>query len=315
MKKLFLFLAVALLGLPLMAQEPDSTFLHVKADERGLVLTVKDSRKADSTIVSNTILPADISVPLRKKPYYVELHRAGQSSPAYRGIMYYDNPRKTSHFIQSWSRGGLQFVSFNNYFYGRPRATVGVPGPDGAPAKTLSNIGYLNLFKFSLFPGFSTSLLKGTGFLGLDGKDLYTLNDAGGIIARPNPIILPAISVILINGEFRVGGALLTDYADASILASYAWYPDIYKDFVKFSYLTGHDVFVGLELSSRIPAVNYKLKAGLQMYPGLKTVSYKVANGVIGDFMTIDTAVPNMFVVALEMSLGISKGENILRIF
>ena len=298
--------------------------LRIEADEADLQLTVKDRRNGDSTYVDLATLPADLDIPIRKKPYYVELHRIGQSTHAYRGTLKFDSPDKKRHYIQSWSKNNFQFLSFDAFVFGMPKIGIGSAGPDGQPAKSYRNLGNVNLVKFSVFgiPGLSTSLIRGAAFYGTDSNEkLFTTLGSGSVTNIENATFLPAVSILFINGEFRIGGALLSDYSDICAVASYAWYPDIVKSLIGFSHIVGHDLFVGGEVSSRLPIANVRLKAGLQMYPSLKANLYspsgKSGGNLESSYSVYDLNFPNMFVVSLGISLGpkSTKGDYLLRIF
>ena len=192
----------------------------------------------------------------------------------------------------------------------------------GPELKSYRNLGNASFAKFRFFPGFSTSVLRGNLFLGSDERYPLYIKDKTGDQLHPveKVQLLPAISAFLINGEFRVGGAII-DYVDVNAVATYAWYPDVWRNFLPFSYVSGHDIFVGLEMSSRFPFFNVNLKTGLQMYKALEANLYaqglSQSREVKDNFVKQSMDYPYMFVMSVGFSLGgrDSKGNNILRVF
>ena len=148
-------------------------------------------------------------------------------------------------------------------------------------------------------------------------------SDPGGSDATidiESPLVLPALSCLLINEEFRMGVSA-TDYADVALLGSYTWYPDVLKSVLEFSHMTGHEFFIGGEISSRISSVNFNVKAGMQMYANAKANIFARpvgSSGVKGKYYVENMNIPNSFVISLGFTLGSSessKGNNILRLY
>lgn len=308
--------------------------LNVETDAKNLYLVVKTRKgetSPDSTLVNRLLLPTDIYLPLRKKPYYVELHRGGTDAIAYRGSLKYDSEDKKGHHIQSWSQNNFQLLSAN-FFLPLNKASSSL-GPHTvalgeAPQPTFQMMGNASLFKFRLFPGFSTSVLHGAVFMqenilaGQAVSPVYVPKaDGGDVVTTSMPGFLPAATVLFLNDEIRVGGAIF-DYMDVSLVGAYAWYPDFLKYVIPISHFTGHDVFAGVELSSRLPFIDVNLKAGMQMYFGAKANLYSAdlnkTNASTADkFYTQQLKMPAMFVVSVGISLGgkDSKGDSIIRVF
>ena len=297
--------------------------LAVVADEEKVRLTVKDRRGGDTVFVQNVALPAEISIPVRKKPYWIEVDRFGQT--AYKGRMRFSNENKTRHKITTWSKNNIQVISGNYFLSGNAPFTVGVPDPESGMMREYTNVGNINLLKVKLFKGFSTSMLRGSLFMGTDESVPLAVPKAiKGNQILPNveyAMYLPAVSCLLINDEFRVGGALL-DFLDIDAVASYAWYPDAFKSIVGFSYVSGHDIFIGGELSTRFPYLNVNIKAGMQMYRNLKANIYSAeinptSNETRNQYYTENLPIPDMFVISVGFSIGgkDSKGNNMLRVF
>ena len=106
-------------------------------------------------------------------------------------------------------------------------------------------------------------------------------------------------------------------------MTSYAWYPPLTK-ILPLTHMSGHDAFLGGEISSRIPIFNVNIKAGVQLFYGQANIL--APNGAIKTTMVSDRyysepyVVPfhrAEFVVTLGIKLGDhdSKGNNILRVF
>ncbi|MBR5723880.1 MAG: BACON domain-containing protein [Bacteroidales bacterium] len=288
------------------------------ADEADLLLTVKDRRGGDSLYVNKVPLPAEIGLPWRDKPYYFEVSRIGERHLAYRGNFRFNEGSKDNLFIRSWSKSDFSIISANYFLAGAPEVNLGLNN------KPYRNIANANLIKFRVFSGLSTSVIRATLFQGRDGDTPLEIPQGSGDTSRSifldNANYLPGFTCLFLNGEFRVGGSVLS-VLDANAIVSYAWYPDFWKKIIPISYMSGHDVFIGAEVSTRFPIMNVNLKAGMQMYPNLQaniySSDYKAASGEQANFFVQDVPVPSMFVVTIGFSLGSkdSKGNNILRVF
>ncbi len=287
------------------------------SDGSDLRLVLKNRRNGDTTFVKDVLLPAEVDIPIRSKPYYVELHRAGQRRLAYKGHFTFDNPSKDRHHIQSFSKENFQILSGNYFLSGMPEAQIG--------DKAFKNMGTVNFMKFRLFPGVSTSVAKGGLFMGVNPEVPVSYTKTSGetgAVSEGTYNYLPAISFLFINEELRIGGAII-DYLDVNALATYAWYPDFFKQIFGFSHIAGHDIFIGAELSSRIPVLNVSLRAGVQMYKGLTANIYDSSMSTSSDLskkyitMPVSGIPESMFVVSVAVSLGgkDSKGNNIIRVF
>lgn len=164
----------------------------------------------------------------------------------------------------------------------------------------MKRIADVGLVKFWLGNGFSTSILSATAYMNPDRK------------------LLMKGSIMFLNGEFRAGGAA-SQFADAAVLLSYNYTPPIHgllKELssagLHFEYMSGYDIFIGAELSSRIPVFNANLRFG-----------YRIAGGPIYFYdsgskgWASEPWADNAFVVSLGFTLGNnnSKGANILRLW
>ena len=288
-----------------------SSPLTITTDEPNLQITIKNKRRGDSTFVNLVDLPAEVMLPVRKNSYYVEMHRIGQKRAAYRNHFRFDDPSKNKKHFQSWSKNNFQLLAANYYLNG-PHVSA-----DILKANDYKFMGNVNLMNFRVFSGLSTSAVRGALFMGKNSDWSIMHNEAASKVV--NAKVLPALSVLFINGDFRIGGAIF-DYMDIDAIASYAWYPDLWRSFLTFSHVSGHDLFVGAEISSRTPVLNINLRMGMQMYPNMKAHLYcKPGNGIGSSegYETINMNLPTALVVSVGFSLGSmkSKGNNILRIF
>lgn len=306
--------------------------LMVSSDDNDLNLIVKTRRgdkDPDSILVNRVPIAAEVDLPLRAKPYYVELRRAGTDRLAYRGKMRFSNPEKTRHYIQSWSKDNFQLLSANYNLWGVPlqaagegfkpfQTTLGVEDY----LKDYRHMGDVGLFKIMLFQGLSTSIFHGALLMQQEQGTAYVTNEKGNLVALTQAAgYLPAVTVLFLNDELRIGGAIL-DYLNVCAVGTYAWYPDVLKKLIGFNHFTGHDIFAGVELSSCLPFINLNVKAGVQMYRGAKVNFFSkelgnAAQDVETGYFPQDLNIPDMFVIKVGFSFGgkDSKGENMIRLF
>ena len=284
-------------------------------DEPGLLLTVKDRRTGDSLFVNQATLPLETALPWRDKPYYYEVARIGQQQPAYRGTFKFNEGSQDKLFIRSWSTMDFSLLSGNLYLVGPSPVNIGLNN------KPFRNTVNLNLVKFRIFKGLSTSVIRGTLFKGTESQTPLEIPVKSGMetttASLTNANLLPGLSFMFINGEFRVGGGVHS-LVDVDAIVSYAWYPDFWKKILSFPFMSGHDLFVGAEVSTRIPIANVNIKAGMQMYPGLTAnIPNSSENSTTKEYYSQALDVPACFVVSVGFSLGSkdAKGNNILRVF
>ncbi len=301
----------------------DTKPFQLKADRTDAKATILNRRKGDTVFVKEVALPAEISLPVRKAPYYIELRNVGETKKVYKKRFHFNNAQENTLNMQTYSRHNVHLLSGNYYLGGMPMVTIG----GGTAPKEFKNMGNVSLIKFGVFPGFSTSAVRSGLFMGSDKTaPIIPSGDPtdGSGVTWGNFNYLPAISVLFINGEFRVGG-YITDYLQVDAVATYAWYPDVIKNLIGFSHVVGHDLFLGGEVSTCIKAININFKMGMQMYPGggLTANIYK-GHGNTGTFestsyvsLPIAGLPPSQFVISVGFTLGSTdaKGQNILRLF
>lgn len=300
----------------------DTKLFHLKSDRTDVKATILNRRRGDTVFVKSAAMPADVSLPVRKAPYYIELQNIGENKIIYKKKFRFDDAGKNILNMQTYSRYNVHLISGNYYLSGMPVATIG----GGETPKQFKNMGNVSLIKFGLFPGLSTSAVRAGLFMGNDKTvpipPLDNTTNGGTGINWGNFNYLPAVSILFINGEFRVGG-YISDYLQVDAVATYAWYPDVIKSLVGFSHVVGHDLFIGGEISTCIKAFNVNIKAGMQMYPGGLKANVYSGHGATDTFdasryVVMPVGIPQQqFVISVGFTLGgtDAKGQNILRLF
>ena len=312
--------------------------LTISADKDSLgVIISKGNGRGKVVYAEGVKTPATVLLPLSKKPYQVELTRY-DSKTMYKGNIRFAQQARNHVKILTWEDGS-PVISVNAYLpldAVRPvylyHSNTSSPA---MPSKAFNRMGDVNLSSIRLFTGLTTNFAKATLFMhnplpDADNIVYYTgdTKDAfSGVYTQPsdhkslnidekvykNVTFIPAFSALLINEEFRVGGAVFP-FLDADFLATYAWYPNISK-LVDFTHMSGHDIFVGAEVSSRIPVINFNVKAGVQVFFGQAHISVP---GTDKDHMIHESYNDGLqFVVTAGFTLGgrRSRGPNMLRVF
>ncbi|MBR6423823.1 MAG: PEGA domain-containing protein [Bacteroidales bacterium] len=287
----------------------DKTYpLTVTSDVDSLQIVIsKGSGQNRVVYVDNVKTPATVELPASKTMYKVQLLRSNLKK-AYNGYFWFGGKRKRLN-LTSYSNENFRFIGANYYLLKPNKFTVA--------GKDFRRIADVSLAELSVVPGLTTNVIKATAFWQTD--DTQTLNVANSDIQNMPKMFLPAISVLFINGEFRLGGGLRNE-VDFDLLGTYAWYPNV-SSFIPFSHMSGHDVFLGGEISSRFPFVNLNFKAGLQVFYGQANICGPTTKSNVKDrFYHESYTVPfnnAEFVVTVGIKLGgkDSKGNNILRVF
>ena len=296
--------------------------LLVTADKDSLGITIWQGSGATRTVYAENVkTPARVNIPLSDTPYQIELTRNNLKT-AYKGRVKFNDESKNLVNILSWGDeppmlGITLTPDFNkDIFLG----------------KGYSRLGEVKVSTFKIFPGVSSSVAKAVFFwendhsskLSFGAKEVSDVEGNKYNVAPMSidgPVILPAITLLLINEEFRVGGGI-TQHLDANALVTYAWYPNLSKIF-SFSHMSGHDVFLGAELNSRMPIFNGHLKVGVEGFFGqanLYRTGYEIEGAQVKKDQFYEAEPlnkPIRFVVGLGFTIGgkEAKGQNILRVF
>ena len=265
---------------------------------------------ADSVFYKRQQLPTVISLTPRSAPYTISISNKKGKEVYSHSFKYGGQEKdsiKTAHLFNSTYHATIIRA---NYFYipNRQYFTIGE-----SPSNDFSPVGSIAVgdFSFGYKTGLSTSVVRSTVFLereknrelGIDGKTLQ----------ERFPLI-PAISVVS-NLDFRIGGIVANAFR-TNVLASFAYYPN-FSNMLSIDTISGFDIFLGLELSSLIPVFNVNVRAGYQMYRGMKANIFmgNLTNSGIDQVVSRDFSIPNMFVISLGFSLGTGTGETACTLF
>lgn len=246
----------------------------------------------------------------------------------YRGTFDFTEKTKGKYF-NSWMKDGFETMRFLTVD-GTLRPWFNSSSPDYMSMPLKASIG-----EFAITRGLSTIYLTKGAMIYTEG--MHMPNDLpDGHYTK----LLPAIALPLTSWDFRIGGALY-NYGDISFLASYTYYidPDGIAQWVSdklikkeenkyegcltdFDYFTGHDIFAGIEISSRFKCFNVYARAGVQYLKGDRYYSYfKWDEGYtdVSGYNTESRLPVNQttFIIAVGFNIGSTraKGQNILRVF
>ena len=254
-----------------------------------------------------------------------EIKRARKT--AYRGTFKFTEKTKGKYF-NSWMKSGLETMRFLTV-EGTLKPSYDSSSPDFMSMPLKASVG-----EFAITRGLSTVLLTKAAMIYTEG-----MNFPDNLPDNYYTKLLPALSLPLTSWDFRIGGGFC-QYGDISLMLSYSYYIDLdniaqgFSDkFIKkeenkyagnlgdFFYFSGHDVFAGLEVGSRIKCFNIYARAGVQYLKGNRYYSYYSGNTNTIDAPTYtDIRFPvnqTTFIIAVGFNIGSgrAKGQNILRIF
>lgn len=306
-----------------------SGVLNLKSDERNLEVILK--RKDDATgavddynYAEGKVLSAAKSVTEFKIPhgkYQVILNRneikAAKKSHrlAYKGVINFDDSLETK-YLRTWMiprPGALRILGIEyDLTYKSMVASGKVPTPLRA-----------NLLEIPIVKGLSTSLAEGAIVYTYGRTDLPAHLPLDHYTA-----MMPAISGPLMNYDFRLGGGFC-QWGDVSMLLSYTYYLQFERLVEKlskgyyygsFDHFEGHDLFFGIELSSRLSFFTGYLRAGIQHLKGNRCYSfwdYLTSGGISTPTTEMIPTKQTSFVVTIGFDLGLrsAKGHNIWRVF
>jgi len=310
---------------------PETNKLDLIADVENLHVIIKN-RKTKEIVSSERVTNESVDIPYGK--YIIELRRynkysmskeelrtiesqLGVKDLAYKGRLKFDekhNRKKVLTFSEKGVVLGAQysFMGISTPSFSPETSTT------GSSVSSYRYLGEVNLGKFKIFPGYSTSIVKASAFLADDKNNAVRWGNSSGISGCP---LLFNGTVIFLNGEMRIGGAI-AEHLDCNILGSYSWTPEFHKwgnlsNDMSFGYISGVDLFIGAEISTRIKAFNVNLRIGEQFYAaGKVNVPNKVIPGCenIKGFYEKEFS-SNAFVISLGFTLGKNRGNAMIRVF
>lgn len=275
--------------------------LHVSCDDDNIAMSLRQGNKY---VATDVILPNEVSVPYGR--YTLELWRPN-GKRAYKTTI--------NHTEKSGKFNLMTFPTAHHHILGLTYglSTSAMNDFDNIYSPMATAI----LGQLQIAPGLSTNVIRASLYsINADHKDKKIAKE-GQYNAMTYYDYLLGLSCLFINADFRIGGAVIRNI-DVSLLASYAWMPPL-TEILPFSHISGHDVFVGAEFSSRIPYFNLSVRAGWQMVSGFNHISRKSANSIEkpADSYVSDPLNISNFVISVSATLGgkNSKGNNILRLF
>lgn len=292
-----------------------NTPLYISSERKGLSLLIK--RGKDTVFVGKT--PSKLELP--KGKYRVYTSEFGQNT--FRGNIHNkgNNPKIK---LPSYSRGTFT-VLLGDYFYSKPKLV-----PTNKRNIVYELLATANFGRFNLFPGLSTSILKASVF---QGDDKLTDDDIDIPIVsvkeedktklineRKYPKYIFGVSPIFLNGEFRIGAPIFRQL-DIAALGAFTFYPKL-TNLIGYDHFDGQEIFVGIELSSRIFALNANIKIGQKIF---QNASYNYYLGKKDGFTFTDVyrehyvSLPvelNQFLISVGFTLGegASRANNMIRV-
>ncbi len=289
--------------------------ITVKSEEDHLKIVVKKGNEVISTGSYET--PAELQLPYGN--YQLQLLDANHKT-RFKGKFRHDGSTKVD--APCYSMGTFTAL-VGDYFVTSPEAKTSDSYSTDASFYNLMATAHFG--RFTLFPGLSTSLIKGAAFKLNDqwkGKPLGVQVEGTNNIPLYDDYLF-GLSGLFINGEFRLGGSIVKNL-DMDFVGTYAWYPEL-KAFLPMSHIDGAEMFFGLEFSTRISYFNVNFKLGQEMFKG----NYNFYANKDGESMTL----PNQnetdekfwsrpfdlsnFVFTVGFTLGekVSRGNNMLRLW
>lgn len=314
--------------------------LLVTADKDSLDIIISQGSGKNRVVFAQGVkTPGTVEIPVSDKPYKLELINPDLTK-AWKGSYKFSKPEKAHWNVLSWGKGSP--VISADWYPAAPRAEFW----ETAVMKNFKKIGDFKFATLRLFPGMSTSLINSSLYWETNPQQSMhypqLVNTSGTVVAPElvpgeegylNTTWIPALTVLLLNEEFRMGGAL-TKHLDVNMLATYAWYPSLQflhgmDSKLSFTHMSGHDAFLGVEFNSRIPVFNVHVKAGIEGFFGQANIRRPGNLPKTGGnqekteyrYVTIPYTVNSLddlqFVVSVGFTLGSSqcRGQNILRIF
>jgi hypothetical protein len=266
--------------------------------------------KSGDTISSGMIIPAKLQLPVGK--YKLTLFK--NNSKIY-PVNFTHSPEQAVIDVPVFSKRTFTTL-VADFFASHPKAETG--------QENEKSLNYYDLMydfqfgRFNLFPGLSTSILRSSMFsITKDFKKEIIATEPSSEIENTNQDIYPAnlfsLSCLFLNGEFRIGG-YPTKFLGVCALGSYVWYPPFSK-LIQFSHINGQEIFIGVEITSRISYFNANIKIGQEIYKGKYNYLLKITDEKKQFFSNPFTV--NNFVITMGITLGKkrSNSNNMLKVW
>ena len=296
--------------------------VRFKANEQNL--SIELHKKDDSQSVNYA---EGLSIPIVKGQYVdfelpqgkylVKLIRASESRPsrriAYEGILNFTGEKEEYSFT-TWTKLGFSSLNFVSLDFNPIRIA------DGDSEDGTVSLAKLGLLEFNICKGLSTSLLEVSLF---DTSDVELPFGVDPYVGKTS-YITPAYTCAFLNYEFRIGGRFFNK-GDVNALMTYAYYPIIktlYEEFSE-SWISGNELFMGIEASPRFMSLNMSLRVGVELlnanrnyYINYFDYSRPEELRWVDEVRTFPFS-QTSFIIGLNMSYGArgARGKNILRVF
>lgn len=285
-----------------------NTPLRIECEERDLEIVITQD---DEVVYKGGKTPADVQLP---KDLY-EMTLTKNNKTAFKGSI---NHTGEKIFIPAYSYGTFTAMA-GDFYPTKPKLYFN-------DSSHLYNLrGTLLLGRFNLAPILSTSIIKGSLYE-INGafkeKEIDTEIGEGINSNKENtkyPNLIGSVSLMFLNYELKVGVPILRQL-DAAFLSTYTFYPKLTK-MAAFDHFSGHDLFLGIEVASRISHLNATVKIGQQiLFDGeYNLLVGAIKTTVLSDHSKLFLSIPaemNQFVITVGFTLGqnVHKGNNMLRI-
>lgn len=290
-----------------------SKTIHITADQENVYMDILGdyNNSQDSVFFKDIPLPADLNLYPRKTPYRVRLYEHkpdGSRKKIYWHDHLYFKPNgstRKDYTIWPCDHFSFQFIG-GDYFISAP-TIKDIP------------VGESTGDKFSLRPTFSAYFAKlGFNKVGLSWSALKATHFMfnGSVPTQFDSFLNGIPAITFIDLEWRGGISFWKKWVQVNALVSYAYYPNLQNFFnnsimrLPISCISGHEFFIGGEITIAPKQIPINIKAGWQMYKGLTAnLSMYGAN-----VQTVPLEYPGAFVFSVGINIGqFGRGNPALR--
>lgn len=233
-------------GIDTLAYELRSSFpLYIDSEKEGLDILMRN--EAGKLVAKG--YKTNATVPLPYGTYKLELFNA-DSLRGFSGKVMHDGRNRVK--TPFYSKGTFSVLNADYQFN-----TLTDDGRYGL-------LGSGSFGRFSIFRGLSTSILHAAVF-SYQGNDQDSLAIPNGS-RKPYPSHIVGLTGLLLNGELRIGGEI-SRHLDVAALGAFYWYPPL-SSLLDIDHVEGTEVFVSIEVSTRISYFNVNFKLGQELFNG-----------------------------------------------